>query len=352
MKQLKYLAFLLLASFLTNSCIDDINLNIDNDVQLLTVDGLIADSLQEYTIKVSLSAIIGVSTDDLKTPVSNASVIVYDDAGGAFEFTEGKAGVYTRTMQGEVGKSYYVEVKTPEGKTIRSKPSILPPSAPLLDPSVSVSQNLIISSTGRSYYDNRLVLAMNADLSGIADPPYLRWRAQGEYEFGENYPGIINRKICYVKTNIDFNNIRIFDAHDLSDGKLNNEPFLNLKYDYHFAFQYCFHLLQYSLSEEEYKYWENVRDIVTTSGSIYDPPPGTVRGNLYNTDDPNEQIMGYFSVDGLSTRRFFTNAVDLNVAAAPRCSTIGGFGQDDYAECYNCLLIPFSITERPWYWKP
>ncbi len=347
--KIRNLFFILISSFALSSCIDDIQLDIDNDVQLLTVDGLIADSLQEYTIKVNLSAIIGLSTDDLKTPVKGASVRVLDDAGGSFEFLETKDGTYTRVMKGEVGRAYHVEVKTTDGKTILSRPAVLHKSPKIQRPTYSVTQEATVSNTGRTIYESKLEVGMNTDLSDFAERPYLRWRATGEYEFGEDYPGILDRKICYVKNNVDFNNIKIFDTNELTDGKLINEPFLLMKYDFRFAYMYCFHLLQYAISEEEYRYWENVRDIVNIDGSLFDPPPGTVSGNLYNANDPQDQVLGYFSVAGVSYQAEFINAVELAVSIIPRCSN---WPPQQLPECYNCLTLLNSTALRPSYWKP
>ncbi len=348
MKFLRFFIFLLPCLLLT-SCIDEIKLDIDNDQQRLVVDGLIADSLQVYAIKVSYSAIIGVGTDDLKTPVTNASVRVLDDAGGSFDFTETAAGTYTRLMQGEVGKAYHVEVKTIAGKTILSQPAELQKAPTLLPATAKVFEEVTISPTGRNIYNSKLMLEMNTDVSGSAERPYLRWRATGEFEFGEDYPGIIDRKICYAKNNIDFNNIKIFDTHELAGGLLNNEPFLITKYDYRFYYMYCFHLFQYAISEEEYKYWESVRAIVNIDGSLFDPPPGTVKGNLYNPDDTNDQILGYFSVAGVDYKRQFLNAISLAVSAQPRCSN---WPPQQPIECRDCLNIPLSSTTRPAYWEP
>lgn len=343
-------AYLFLLTFLLlTSCIEEIKLNIDTDQQKIVVDGLIADSLQVYTIKVNYSAVIGVGTDDLKTPVTGASVRVLDDSDGIYEFSETAPGTYTRFMRGEVGKAYHVEVKTTDGKTILSHPAVLAQAPPLLPPTFRVTEKLTISQSGRNLYSKELFMAMNTDVSGMAQRPFLRWRAFGEYEFGEDYPGIINRKNCYVKNNVDFNNIRIFDTHDLAGGVLRDEPFLNAKYDYRFSVMYCYHLFQYSISEEEYRYWRNVQDIVNIDGSLFDPPPGTVRGNLYNPDDPEDFILGYFSVAGVFYKRQFVNAILLNSSATPRCNT---WPPGQYEECYDCLKIRGSITERPWYWEP
>jgi hypothetical protein len=347
--KIKYLVLVVNLAILLTGCIDEIKLNIDTDQQKIVVDGLIADSLQDYTIKVNYSAVIGIGTDDLKTPVTGATVRVLDDVGGSFDFPETKPGIYTRQMKGEAGKAYHVEVVTSDGKTILSRPSVLSKSPPLSPATARVVEEATISPTGRTLYERRLLLEMNTDVSDLTDRPFLRWRAAGEYEFGEDYPGIIDRKICYVKHNIDFNNIKIFDSNDLEGGLLANEPFLNIKYDYRFAYMYCFHLFQYSISEEEYKYWAAVRDIVNISGNLLDPPPGTVRGNLYNPADPNDQILGYFSVAGVNYRRQFTNAIELSVPAPPKC---GGWPPQQPPECQDCTKILSSTVQRPVYWEP
>lgn len=330
-------------------CIDEIKLDLDNDYQSLVVDGQLTDSLIEQTVKVSYSVKLGFATDNILPPVTGASVRVLDDSGGSFEFTETANGTYTRLMKGIPGQAYQVEVKTPDGKTILSRPAVLNAAPPLLPVTAKVVQEATVSSTGTSIYSEKLLLEMNTDVSGMAERPYLRWRASGEYEFGEDYPNIIDRKICYVKNNVDFNNISIFDTHKLAGGLLTNEPFLSTVYNYRFAYMYCFHLFQYSISEEEYEYWEQVKDIVNIDGSLFDPPPGTVKGNLYNPNNPQEQILGYFSVAGCAYRRDFMNAVSLGYAANPRCSN---WPPQQPAECRECLNIPNSSVTRPPYWQP
>lgn len=347
--KLKNLAIALVALMSLGSCIDDIRLDIDTDQQRLVVDGLLTDSLQTQTIKVNYSAVIGLGTDNIMTPVTDADVRVLDDEGNSIVFEETAPGVYTNMMKGAVGRSYHVEVILPDGKTILSRPAVLQKAPALLPPTFRVIEQLSISPTGRNLYNRKLSVEMNTDVSGLAERPYLRWRATGEYEFGEDYPGIVDRKICYIKNNVDFNNIKIFDTHELSGGLLTNQPFLTTKYDHRFAYMYCFHLFQYAISKEEYKYWEAVRDIVNIDGSLFDPPPGTVRGNLYNPNDPNDQILGYFSVAGVRYRRAFIYASVLAVPAAPRC---GGWPPQRPPECYDCLRILNSTIIRPPYWQP
>ncbi len=348
--KIKHLALALLSGFLLTHCIDEIKLNINDDQQWLVVDGLIADSMQVYTIEVNYSAVIGVGSDNITTPVTGASVRVLDDTGGNFDFTETAPGVYTRQMKGEVGKTYHLQVITTEGKSVLSRPTILQKSPPLLPAVGKVIDELTLSSSGGYIHSNKFELDMSTDVSGLAERPYLRWRAAGEYQFWENYPNPLNNKICYVKNNVDFNNIKIFDTHDLADGLLTNEPFLTTSYNYRFAFMYCFHLFQYAISEEEYNYWENVREIVNIDGSLFDPPPGTVKGNLYNPVDPGDQILGYFSVAGVSSRRDFFDVISLGVYVDPKCRYWNTRPQS--SECRTCADFPMSSFTRPEYWIP
>ncbi len=350
--QIKFQHFLLaaLTGLLFGSCIDEIKLDTGDARQLLVVDGLLSDSLQVHDIRLNYSALLGLGLDHIKEPVTGATVRVLDDAGGSFDFTETASGVYSRLMQGEAGKAYHVELKTADGKTIRSTPAVLTKAPPLLPATTKVVEEVSISQTGTTLYDKRLALEINTDVSAMPERPYLRWRATGEYEFGEDYPGIIDRKICYVKNTVDLNNIKIFDTHTLAGGLLFNEPLLTTKYDYRFAYMYCFHLFQFAISEAEYQYWRDVRDNVTIDGSLFDPPPGTVTGNLFNPDDPNDQILGYFSVAGVHYKRHFISAAELGVSAPPRCRSWSG--QPQYSECRDCTEIQNSSVERPWYWKP
>ncbi len=349
MKKTTTIATLLFAALLLVRCISEVNLDIDTNRTWVNVDGQITDSLQVQTIKINRSAVIGVGNDNVLTPVEGCTVKVFDDAGLSFDFTETAAGIYTLEMTGEPGRSYHVEVKLPDGKTIMSRPAAMMEAPPLLPISTEVTQKTTISANGRAITSNQLSLGMNTELGTASERPYLRWRATGEYEFKEAYPMALSTKTCYIKNNLDFNNIKIFDTSELEGTSLKDEPFLNTAFDYRFADQYCFHLFQYAISEEEYRYWEQMRDIVSIDGSLFDPPPGTVQGNLFDPSDPDELILGYFSVAGVAYRREFLNGNSLGFFVEPRCSSLPFRPQ--YPDCRACETILLSSLEKPLYWE-
>ena len=342
------LCLLLLAAIFLSSCIDEIKLDISDSQQNLVVDGLIADSLQTYEIKVNYSSSIGDGPEYVHEPVTGCAVTVLDDADNSFEFSETSPGSYTNNMKGEVGRTYFVEVKTASGDIIRSRPALLKKAPPVSDITSAVEEKTVITNDGVYVKQKNLQLRVNTNVAGFSERPRLRWGVKGEYEFKEWYPMALNPKTCYVKDRIGYNKLSIFDTHDLAGDELKDELFFTMTYNYKFAYNYCFHVFQYAVTEDEFKYWDAIGDIIDIDGSLFDPPPGTVRGNLYNVNDPNALILGYFSVAGVSYQREFTNATSLQAAAEPPCMTYRQQGRPP--ECNDCLLLSMSTLTEPGYW--
>lgn len=344
-------SLILFTLLLFTQCVDEITLDIDGAASKIAVDGLIADSLDTYSVRVHYSSVIGVGNDNILEPVTGARVEVLDDAGNRFEFVEDKAGIYTKEMEGEVGRSYHVEIVLADGTTIESMPELLQAAPSIGAVTTEVRDETSINTAGNAEVDQRLILKMNTDLAGLPTRPFLRWRAEGEYEFKEWYQMALNLKTCYIQNTVDLNNLRVFDTRTLAGTKIEEEPFINTTLNYRFAIQYCFHIKQYALPEREFLYWNAIKDITNIDGSLFDPPPGTVRGNLINKSNPDDIIVGYFSVNGVQSQRFFANPQTLNqVYIEPKCR--GRFGQSPTPDCLDCTLIQNSTILRPEYWIP
>lgn len=339
------------AIFFSN-CIDEVKLNIDTNQRSVAIEGLIADELATYAIKLNFSAVIGVGNDNVLDPIVGASVLVVDDAGNTFEFVESgeSPGTYEKEMTGEIGRAYATEIKLPDGRTIKSTPSVLMKAPEIDTVRVRVEEEISISNGNNLIRTNTVELEVSTQFD-TEQKPFLRWRANGEYEFLENYPDAISPRTCYIPNNIDLNNLKIFDTRTLEGNRIDEEPFLSTLLNDRFAYNYCFHIFQYAMDEAEFKYWDAVSDIITIDGSLFDPPPGTVRGNLFFEDNPDDVIVGYFSVSGVSSKRFFVNPRDLGSNfVAPRCRRT--FNRNLPSECFDCSMIRGSSLVKPDYWNP
>jgi hypothetical protein len=101
------------------------------------------------------------------------------------------------------------------------------------------------------------------------------------------------------------------------------------------------------MNKEEYDYWSAVKDLIENKGTLYDPPVGNVKGNLFNTTDAEEQVIGYFSVSGVKYTRYFLDG-NLLGGYFPGFPCQRFFNRP--AICSDCLTIKFSSITKPPYW--
>ena len=342
---------LLSSIILAFGCIDQVEIDIGNDQRRIFIDGFIADSLAPYTINLSRSAVIGVGADYVYEPVSGAKVSVIDESGNKVDFLEEENGEYVQTMEGKNGVSYYLEIELDDGKLIRSRPQVLPQKVEIENATFLPTTRDYVSDFGGVFSEDVIQLNINSQLPENANPVFLRWTVEGEYEFREDYPtAITGQKWCYIKETVDNNNLILVDSREINSNRLENLDLLQTPLSHKFLFMYCFHVKQFSMTEEEYNYWKSISDIINRDGSLFDPPPGTVIGNLYNPDDPNDQILGYFSASSVNYKRFFTNAAQMDIFIRARCTRQSWRPQ--YDDCRNCLLIYNSTLQKPSYWIP
>ena len=97
---------------------------------------------------------------------------------------------------------------------------------------------------------------------------------------------------------------------------------------------------QYSISQNAYRFLRLVKQQAEISGSIFDPPPATLRGNMLSLDNPDEVVLGYFIAAGETSERIYVDRNDLTFKQNPAII------QDD------CRLIPGSFVDPPADWRP
>lgn len=75
--------------------------------------------------------------------------------------------------------------------------------------------------------------------------------------------------------------------------------------------RYSIQVNQYALTEEAYTYYDQLAKITQSVGSIFDPQPSQLTGNIHATANPNEPVMGFFRVGTVATSRRFINKFQL-----------------------------------------
>jgi len=323
------------------SCIDEIQLKVSDVEDRLVIEGLIADSLDTYSIRVKYARNKGIY------PVSDANVQVIDDQGKRYLFAENKSdeGSYLLNMKGEAGRSYHLEVTTPDNKKIKSKPGLLVDAPLIQNLSHEIGTRNYINSEGQQIEEKNVYVKADILFKSGPEKPFLRWRTTGEYEFHE--PSLIVSKWCYVNEIDDLNKLNIFSPQFLRGESLKNQEVNFTALDTRFAFLYCFHVRMYTMNEQEFQYWRSVKDLLENEGTLYDPPVGNVKGNLFNINDATEQVIGYFSAAGVVYQRYFVSSQALGSHYVnPPCN----FSTRSSPPCRDCLILKNSTLNRPGYW--
>ena len=160
---------------------------------------------------------------------------------------------------------------------------------------------------------------------------------------------LLNPRKCFIKETIDFNNIAIINTDDVATDRIEDVQLFSTLMNFRFHLLYCFHVFQYALTDEEFNYWNRVEELVNIDGTLFDPPPGSIVGNLVNNTNDNGRVQGYFSIVGQKSERFFVDVTKRDEFAQSEC--IDGFaGRNNPPRCSDCTLINNSTLVRPPYW--
>jgi Domain of unknown function (DUF4249) len=272
------------------------------DQDLLVVEGLITDKPGNIAIKLSTSMPLGIRSS--AKPLSGCDVNISDDLGNLCSLHESVPGTYIpdSLFQGIVGRSYTLHVKTNSAHhnlSYQSLPVLMKPVPPI-----------------DSVYYERVVLTRGDDGSPTGegcqiylnthDPQnscrFYRWEFVETWKF--SLPYIVSNKVCWVTSNSD--NISIKNTTSLSDDKVVRFP-LNLITNAtdRLLLKYSILVNQYSLNENEYEYWEKMQNVLEQVGSLYDMTPASIPSNITCVEKPSENVMGYFSVSAVKSKRIF-----------------------------------------------
>jgi hypothetical protein len=273
--------------------------------ELLVVEGLITDQKEVNIVKLSKSLPLVRKPDAV--PLSGCSVWITDDLGISYPLHETVQGTYvtdTSNFRGQSGRKYKLHINTGysfrSGLSFESYPVEMKPVPPI----------------DSVYYEKRIFKAADKYSTDIEecqvyidthDPDnsckYYRWDYSETWEFRLPFPAPVN-KVCWITDNS--RNIHIKSTSSLSQYVIIHYP---LEYISHetdrLKVKYSVLVNQYSLSEDEFEYWEKLKSVTQDVGGLYDVIPAEIPNNIYCIENPSQRVLGYFSVSAKSSERIF-----------------------------------------------
>jgi hypothetical protein len=358
---------LLLAFFMAiaYSCVREIDFLVDTEgTETLVVDGNFTDQNGPHRVyltrpnKYAVNSFINVQDAQITIKDDQGNQANYEVAGesGHPYFYQLPVGVF----QGVPGRSYHLEIKLADGKTYQSVPQMMPNRVKIDSIPVKGRIETKVSTVDVVVENKTALISAAMTVPNDGKNYYFRWEASAVYIFFELVrPGPLPppTHTCYIFD--DFNN-QVLPLQSLKgkNGQSQKVDIGSKLFDKSFDDVQYLTVVQRSLNKESFDYWEKIKKISLPEGTIFDAPPGAVRGNVFNVNDKTETPLGFFEVAAVDTLRKRVNSRDLgdgflfnNWCTDPYYSPDPPYLVQPLPECYDCQILPNSSLKKPWYWQ-
>ncbi len=352
---MKFNLFLSLVLLLgCTSCIEEINFQQPPDApSQIVVYGKISNNPSPHDLRILETIPYG--DDRREREVEGATVFIEDDLGNREQYLETGGGNYQllqATVKGTPGRTYSLDILLPGGKRLRSLPETMPPVLPI-DSQYWQLDSIRFFHT----FINAKIPPAPAE-GGV----WLRWETDHVWARAEAPIGlIINNpfypppKLCFIRTHLRRQIPYLFESLEAQGFDLQLQSVGDKKLDHTFWERSCMETVQLRMTRRSYNYWNDADKAANPGGNIFDSPPATVRGNLFNPDAPDELALGFFEAVAADTARVFISRNEfLPVQLLEPC--IQNYQFNSYQnfgfppECVDCLRIENSTLQKPWFW--
>jgi len=286
-------------------------------------------------------------------PIRGATVELMDSRDNRVIFIEMEPGKYQtadNNFMGQPGETYHIEIELPDGRTYFSEPEMMPQQTASSTVHLETGFTPEQTASGGTRDVPAVFVSADTDLPESEDPLFLKWTVEGLYAFREiQRPGPFAppANTCYISENINPQNILLFSDTQPGSGQIKNQFLTELGVIRHkFFIRYYFNVITSSITEQRYRYWQNVDEMINQSGTIFNVPPATVLGNIKNNNPNSMPALGYFEAVVRDTSREFVTSTDFSFFISDPC---GITNTDRHPNCDNCLEIENSTLDRPPY---
>jgi hypothetical protein len=302
------------------SCVETFFPELENKAGYLVVDALITDESRSYDVYLTRA----VSALNSKvSAVKGAYVSVSDNSGKEFILKEISSGHYitdSKKFLGAIGGKYFLYIKTSSGEEYRSDTCTMYGTSTIdqvyFKKSTKYSENGIDEITGISIYVDGKVSDKNEC--------FLRWDFNEVWEIIVPYtpeysfttPNIFTpvaekNKYCWKNDRSKDILIHSFQEQQNPVVKYKEVGFFIPYQSDRFNVKYSILVNQYSISRNEYEFWNKLKETNEEPGGIFEKQPYSISGNIKNLKNPEEVVLGYLQVESVTSKRLYINPYDI-----------------------------------------
>ncbi|MFI5156162.1 MAG: DUF4249 domain-containing protein [Chitinophagales bacterium] len=251
--------------------------------------------------------------DTTPVPENSAQVSVIGSAGDVFFLTASGNGLYTYdSMVLNPFETYQLQILTSNGgKYLSDTVSVF--QTPPID-----SLNWNQDSTGGPGKQGVNIYVNTHDNS--TPYGYYRWEYEETWQYQAAYESYFtwdrNQMIKVARAPEDqvYNcwqnklstTLVVGNTRQLSQNLIYEQPVVFIPVgSQKLSVRYSVLVKQYNISAEAFDYWKNLQALTDLTGSIFDPLPSQVTGNIHNAANASEPVMGYISACAAQEKRLF-----------------------------------------------
>ena len=299
------------------ACVQEVSLPIRQTERRLVVEGLVTDGPFPWVRLTYSGSYSSTNPAPPELVINDALVIISDDRGQRVQlvpdpFAPAYYGLRDSSFVGQPGRSYTLSITLPDGTRYQSKPELLNPVPPL-DPLRAQYRRQNDALGQPDVYDIRI------DTRDPATPGnYYRWSALGYtrrwVQFDPKHPPInvfgppCNTCSCWVPTYGppgDVLSDALINGNRIAGRLVFSLPILAIGTQY-------VQVRQFSLTRAAYQYWTLYAQQSSRSGTIFDPQPAPIEGNVRAVADTTNLALGFFGASGVSQQRLTIAGDTLN----------------------------------------
>ncbi len=301
------------------TCIDPYTPDLSGYESLIVVDGLITDANESYEVKLSRTFQQQTSQPPA---ITDATVFITDDIGNKFSLHNAGNGIYktdSTEFKGIPGRTYTLNIVTNEGNVYESEQCLMQ-SVPDIDSLYYAKDQAFVNNGTES--DQGVSIYLDSKRGDINT--YYRWDYEETWKFKVPFPA----KSTYIneKTIIPIYDVKDFCWKTNKSGEIiirssntgvadqiKREPicFISSAKSDRLTVQYSILIKQYSISKNEYDFWDNLKRL-SLGGDIFAAQPYSVTSNIHCVSNSKERILGYFRVSSVKQKRINLSFREIN----------------------------------------
>ncbi len=204
--------------------------------------------------------------------------------------------------------------------------------------------------------------------------PYYRWdftetweyralyESYAEYRNGQLVDRTPDEMVYQCWRTRQSEKILIANTLALTENRISYQPLITIvRPEERLSVRYSILVRQYGMTREAYEFWNILRKNTELTGSLFDPQPSQLPGNITCLDDPAENVIGFICAGKQVSKRIFIRNADL-ASTWPRedeslfCTVktglveemVAALGQDTtYGHAYFISPGGMAIAKKP-----